>query len=96
VQPDSTPPPKDLDLERDWFWTGVPAGFIIAVFAAVAWLVAGFWVAFIVAVAFVVAGAVWAGRDGGQCRTMFTLGSLLFLLPGLLVEFVVIHHYLGR
>jgi hypothetical protein len=86
----------DLDLERDWFWTGVPAGFIVAVFAAAGWFVAGFWIALIIAVVLVVAGAVWSGRDGAQCRAMFTLGSLILLVPGLIVEFVVIHHYLGR
>jgi hypothetical protein len=96
VQPDSTPPRADLDLERDWFWTGIPAGFIIAVFAAAAWLLAGWWAALVVAVVLVVAGAVWSGRDGGQCRAMFTIGSLILLAPSLVVEWVVIHHFLNR
>lgn len=96
VQPDATPPRADLDLERDWFWTGVPAGFIIGVFAAIGWFVAGAWVALVIAVVFLIAGAVWSGRDGGQCRAMFTIGSLILLVPSLIVEFVVIHHYLGR
>jgi hypothetical protein len=96
VQPDSTPPRANLDLERDWFWTGVPAGFIVAVFAALGWFVAGFWVALAVTVVLVLAGVVWSGRDGKQCRAMFTVGSLILLLPGLIVEFVVIHHVLGR
>lgn len=96
VQPDSSSPPANLDLERDWFWTGVPAGFIVGVFAAIGWFLAGAWVALIIAIVFVVAGAVWSGRDGKQCRAMFTIGSLVLLLPSLIVEFVVIHHYLGR
>lgn len=96
MQPDSTPSPPDRDLERDWFWTGVPAGFIVAVFAGVAWFAAGFWVALVVALVLLVAGAVWAGRDGAQCRAMFSVGSLILLVPSLIVEFIVIHHILGR
>lgn len=96
MQPDRPQPPADLDLERDWFWTGVPGGFIIGVLAALGWLLAGGWVALVVAVVLVIAGAVWSGRDGAQCRAMFSVGSLILLVPSLIVEYVVIHVYLGR
>lgn len=70
----------------------MPAGFIVGVLSLLVWRLAGLIIGLVFLVLVDGAGAVWAGRDGAQCRTMFTLGSLLLLLPTFIVGFVIVRH----
>lgn len=92
-QPAVTPPG---DPAREWFWTGVPAGFIFSIVGLVVWAVLGLWPSVVLVVALVAATAWLPCRDGTHCLTRYVAGVAVLLVPAAVVYTVFIRAVLGR
>jgi hypothetical protein len=84
------------DPASEWFWTGVPAGFILGVIGTVLWLLVGFWLGSLVVLAAVGFGARLALRDGQQSLVRYLVGTAVFLVPIAIVYLAFIKSLLGR
>jgi hypothetical protein len=79
------PDPDGLDTAHEWFWTGIPAGFILAVIGGVLWLILDFWLSALVVLVVVGLGARVANRDGQESLIRYLAGTAVLLVPGFVI-----------
>lgn len=82
------------DPANEWFWTGVPAGFILAVVGLVLWVLLGFWIGALIILAVVAIGGRIAIRDGQDSLVKYLLGTAVLLVPGAIVYLAFIRSLL--
>jgi hypothetical protein len=73
------------DPANEWFWTGVPAGFILGVVGILLWVLLGFWIGLVIVLAVVAVGARIAIRDGQESLQKYLLGTAVLLVPAAIV-----------
>jgi hypothetical protein len=79
------PPGAPPDPAKEWFWTGVPAGFILGVIGILLWVFLGFWIGLVIILALVAVGARIAVRDGPESVQKYLLGTAVLLVPAAIV-----------
>jgi hypothetical protein len=73
------------DPANEWFWTGVPAGFILGVIGVLLWLLLGFWIGALIILAIVGLGGRLAWRDGQESLVRYLAGTAVLLVPAAIV-----------
>jgi hypothetical protein len=81
-QPQARPEP---DPANEWFWTGVPAGFILGVIGVLLWLLLGFWIGALIILAIVALGGRLAWRDGQDSLVRYLTGTAILLVPAAII-----------
>jgi hypothetical protein len=90
-QPSTGPGPSSgSDPANEWFWTGVPAGFILGVIGVILSLILGFWIGALIILVIVALGGRLAWRDGQESLVRYLAGTAILLIPAAIVYLVVI------
>jgi len=87
------PPGAQPDPANEWFWTGVPAGFILAVLGILLWIFVGFWIGLLIVLALVGVGGRIAMRDGPESLQKYLMGTGVLLVPAAIVYLAFIRSF---
>ena len=79
------PERNEADTAHEWFWTGVPAGFILGVIGMVLWLLIGFWLGALIVLVIVGLGGRLAWRDGQDSLVRYLGGTAVLLVPAAII-----------
>jgi hypothetical protein len=90
VDPQQPPTGPEPDPANEWFWTGIPAGFILGVIGVFLWLLLGFWIGALIILAAVAFGGRLAWRDGQESLVRYLAGTAILLVPAAIIYLAVI------